>query len=61
MARKSYVAKVFDKLAEKECKIVSKAVNDDGSITFSFTGGFDIVMPAGTTDKKAIKQAKKIY
>lgn len=61
MARKSYIAGVYNKLAEKECKIVGKVVEADGSITFSFAGGFDMNMPEGTTDKAAIKKAKKNY
>ena len=61
MARKKQVYKIFDVLAEKECKIVGKTVLPDGSIEFEFSGGFEIIMPKGTTDKKAIKQAKKNY
>jgi hypothetical protein len=61
MARKSTIAKIYDAIEERDCKIIGKVVEADGSITFEFAGGFDINMPAGTTDKAAIKRARKNF
>ncbi len=59
MARRKLIDKLYKKSRENACKITKKEVLEDGSICFEFSGGFDMILPAETTDKEAIKKALK--
>ena len=61
MGKRMHLNKIYNAIKDRDCKIVNKVIEEDGTITFEFAGHFDINMPAGTTDKEAIKKARKIF
>jgi len=61
MARRKLINEIYKASAKEACKIVNKETLENGDICFSFKDGLDVVLPAGTTDKEAIKHALKYW
>lgn len=59
MSNKKAIHKIFDEIEEQDCKITNKEILGNGYTRFTFAGGFFIDFPDGTSDKTAIKKARK--